>query len=437
LLKSFRIILPVLILSAVLCCYSRQAFAQKADYSRCEGKNIKEIRIIGANKTKHYIILRELYSSVGQPFSVKNVVRDDQSLDKLGIFSYVNIYPIEEEGEVVLVIDVKETIRYLPVVSMSISDENGISIGGGLKSVNMFGRAIQFSGVALFGGATTIEFRLKDPWVTGNHFGYTAEYYHRDRDNELYGFHEISDEPSLILSNYIGQNGRMRLLIGYQYITSDQPGKTLSDNNKDNVITLGYTLGTDTRDYVNNPHSGWWTEFGIERAWNLDVSEAFWRGIIDVRRYVSLGGSHILAIFSLATLTTGTVGKDVAVWQQFGLGGTNSIRGWDLGSEIGKNQFINTLEYRYNVIEPKNVELWGMNTPMGLQIAVFGDLGAAWNMPDEFKHKFIGGGGIGLRLLIAYVGMVRFDFGMGQPGGKLSVHIGSGAKDDRQRERVR
>jgi outer membrane protein insertion porin family len=410
---------------------------KESDYSRYEGKNIKEIRIIGANKTKEYIILRELHSSVGQPFTEKNVVHDDQSLDKLGIFSYVNIYPIEEEGEVVLVIDVKETIRYLPVVSISISDENGISIGGGLKSVNMFGRAIQFSGVALFGGATTIEFRLKDPWVTGNHLGYNAEYFHRDRDNELFSFHEISDEPALILSSYIGRHGRMRLLIGYQYITSDQPGRTLSENNKDNVLTLGYMLGTDTRDYATNPHRGWWTEFGIERAWNLDVSEAFWRGIVDVRCYVSLGGSHILGIFSFAALTTGTVDKDVAVWQQFGLGGTNSIRGWDLGSRTGKNQFINTLEYRYNIIEPKNLDIWRINIPVGLQLALFGDVGAAWNEPEEFRHEFIGGGGAGIRLLLPYVGMVRFDFGLGEPNGKLLVHIGSGTKADRQRDRVR
>ena len=131
---------------------------------------------------------------MGEPYLEASGREDVQRLDRLGVFADVEVYGEEDAGEVILNIEVVETLRFLPVISMSISDENGISVGAGLKSVNLRGKAIYFSGVARFGGATTIEVTLRDPWLWGNHLGYQLEYYHRERRNELYKFDEIADE---------------------------------------------------------------------------------------------------------------------------------------------------------------------------------------------------------------------------------------------------
>ena len=53
--------------------------------------------------------------------------------------------------------------------------------------------AILAAGVALFGGETTVEVSLEDPWVAGDRIGYTAEYYHRERDNVIQDFFEKDD----------------------------------------------------------------------------------------------------------------------------------------------------------------------------------------------------------------------------------------------------
>ena len=70
----------------------------------------------------------------------------------------------------------------------------------------------------------------------------------------------------------------------------------------------------------------------------------FWRVHFDVRRFQPLADRHTLAFFSLTTLQMGTVGVEIPIYQDFQLGGGNSIRGWGLESTSGKNQFINTLE---------------------------------------------------------------------------------------------
>ena len=345
----------------------------------------------------------------------------------------------EEGGEIILTVEVQETLRFLPVISISISDENGISLGAGLKSVNLLGRAIYLSGVARFGEATTVEFVLRDPWLWGNHIGYEIEYYHRDRRNELFGFNEIADEVFLTLRRYIRERGRIGLRYSYQFIKSDEDGKTLSSTNQDNVSTVAFFLGYDSLDFKSNPSTGWKNEIPVARSGAFDTDSGFWRTDIDLRRYFSLSKQQTLAVSSLTTITTGTVDKEIAAWQQFGLGGTNSVRGWDLGSMKGKNQFINTLEYRYLLMKPRAFSYFGITAFLGLQLDVFGDFGWAWEGEDlnEFGDSFIGGYGAGIRFLIPYVGVARLEFGFGQPRGGIKVHLGSFEKPVRQRDRVR
>jgi outer membrane translocation and assembly module TamA len=133
------------------------------------------------------------------------------------------------------------------------------------------------------------------------------------------------------------------------------------------------------------------------------------------------------------------VGEDVAPWQVFGIGGTNTVRGWEFAARRGKNQFINTLEYRITVMKPRLIHLpFNIKYRGGIGIAVFGDLGIGWDTQDQFKaEKFIGGFGLGVRLLLPIVGVLRLDVGWGQPGKSILIHFGAYEKPVMARRRVR
>ncbi len=406
-------------------------------YEHLYGKIVTDIRIAGAESTREYIIKRELASRIGEPYTELNAGKDFERLDNLGIFSKIELEPTEEDGGVVLNILVTETFRYLPVVSISIDDENGISIGGGLKSVNMFGKGVFLSAVARFGGATTVEVILRNPWVMGNHFGYELEYFHRDRRNELYDFDEIADEFFFTLSSYIGESGRVGVRYSLQNIKSNEPGRTISADNTDLVSTLGLFLGYDTRDLWSNPSTGWWNEVAFEKVGLFGDEIDFLRAHIDIRRFFRIRDRHVIAFFSLTSLTEGTVMEDIAMWQLYSLGGTNSIRGWELASRTGKHQFINTLEYRYTFLKPRTISWFGINAHIGLQFAAFADVGTAWTEDDDFRKNFIDGYGLGIRFIVPYIGLARVDFGLGQPNGRILIHLGAYEKPVRQRDRVR
>ena len=407
-----------------------------ADVDQLYGKTLKKIRISALRYTKREIIIRELASRLGEPYLRENAEKDGKRLDQLGIFSAIDLEAIEEGDEVVLVIEVKETFPYLPTISLDVNDENGLSIGPGFKSINLGGRDISFSASARFGGATDLDTSIENPWFAGNHLSYKLEFDQRDRRNELDDFAEVSTEINARLGSYVGEHGRIGGHFNFLSLGSDTAGTTLSADNRDNTPALVLFVGYDSRDFWTSPKRGWWNEVEISKNGGfLGGDGDFWRVHFDVRRFQPLADRHTLAFFFLTTLQTGTVGVEIPIYQDFHLGGTNSIRGWGLDSTSGKNPFINTLEYRYDLMTPKALNIFGFGFYVGLQVALFGDLGTAWG--DNQGNQWLDGYGFGLRILIPFVDMIRIDFAFGEPGKGLNSQIGLGEKAVKQRSRVR
>jgi outer membrane protein insertion porin family len=423
----------------ILVLISSSLFAQVEPES-LYGKIIKEIRIEGLKRTKEYIVTRELISKVGESLLKENLDREHQRLELLDIFSKITITPSVQDDGVLLTYSFVETFPFLPSISIQITDENGISAGAGLKSPNLLGRDISFSGRLLLGGATTVELLLENPWVTGNHLGYKVEYYHRERENQIANFNEKADEFYLNIGSYLGEHGRIVGSFEFLSIRSDTDNAMLSPDNHDEVSRFALHLGYDNRDAFSDTHRGWWNDLAFSREMKIFNSDSdFYQVDLDIRRYIPLADRHTLALFSLTTLRTGTVGEHVAPWQLFGIGGTNTVRGWEYAARTGKNQFINTLEYRFTIIEPRLIML-PFNIPYkgGIHLAVFGDLGIGWDQKNEFTAKnFIGGYGVGVRLMLPIVGIMRIDFGWGQPGKAIMIHLGAYEKPVVARKRVR
>ncbi len=427
----------ILTLLSFICAVSS---AKASGTNEMYGKPLKEIRISGARYTDTHILTRELASKVGQPYLKENAEKDYARLDRLDIFSSVKITPLLENDSVALQIDVKEIFPYLPFFSYEVTDENGFAGGPGFQSVNLLRRDIFFFGAARFGGATNINFLYENPWIAGNHFSVRFEFYQRDRFNDLDDFNEIASEANLQIGSFIGEYGRIGGRLGFLSIKSDSAGRTLATSNRDNLPTLGFYIGYDSRDLWSNPHRGWHNEFEISKSGGLLGADGdYWSFTFDVRRYLPIINRHTLAIFSLATLRIGDVGDEIPPHQDFHIGGTNSVRGWELDSRRGKHQFLNTAEYRFTLLEPRLLTApFGLTFDIGLQLALFGDLGIAWDESEQFKSdNFIGGFGFGLRFLVPFVNMFRVDFGFGEPGESIRLHIGAFEKPVAQRFRVR
>jgi len=143
----------------------------------------------------------------------------------------------------------------------------------------------------------------------------------------------------------------------------------------------------------------------------------------------------------LATVQSGTVGVDLPVYLTYHLGGANSIRGYsinDLGHVLeGKDQLLGTVEYSVNLLPLRRWDIWKFALRMGLDFAVFSDIGIAWtDSRDLAADRARAGVGAGLRLLVPGSEMVRFDVGWSKDGG-FHFHFASGSKPVAQRQRIR
>lgn len=404
------------------------------------GTIIGELRFEGLNRTKEYIVTRELVSKVGEPCLQENLEQDEENLHQLDIFSQIEITPEIGPDGVIVHYKFVELLKFLPSLGIRFSDETGVSAGLGIKMPNLMGKDIYLSARFLVGGYSELELVLDNPWVWGNRWGYKLEYYHREKDNLVENFFETSDEFYLTSGPNLGKHGRVGGILSFLSIRSDTDGKTISPDNHDLASRLGLYIGYDSLDAFVGTTRGWWNELVLTQAIELfENSSQYTQVDLDLRRYQPLADRHILLGTTLTTVRSGTVGVEVAPWEQFGIGGTNTVRGWNFAARKGMNQMLNTLEYRYMLLKPTGLNLpLGIKYRGGLALAAFVDNGIGWERgPDFAARNFIDGYGVGLRFLLPIVGVARVDVAWGEHGEGVFLHLGSFEKATFARRRVR
>ena len=404
-----------------------------------ENKTITAMTLSGNNSTRDYIIQREFDLEVGDPLDIDELAEGYQNLENLGIFGSI-IVNVKEDGDGVAVEWLfREMPPFIPYLAFRYTEENGFSVGPAISSVNLFGRALRLSGRVLFGGTNTAILTMRWPWITGSyHLSFDLDASHLIRDDELNEFEETSDEITPWIGRYVGDKGRIRGMMGYFRMESDIDGITLSENNADNFLRVGGSIGYDSRDSWRVPREGW--EHQLEAIFTTGDG-TFLTTNLDIRRFQPLTERQALFIGALTTLQTGTVGEDVPQYLTYRMGGANSIRGYnitELGKTLyGKNQFIGTLEYHYTLLPLKAYHLLKWSAALGLQLALFTDTGIAWSDSDDFNtERWKTGFGFGIRLLVPGTEMTRFDVGFNR-NGDVYFHFGNWFKWTAQRFRLR
>ena len=408
-----------------------------------QGQVVAEVEIVGRKVTREGVVAREIHTTAGEPLVTATVVADVQRLQNMQIFSEIGVVvePLADE-RVRVRFALKEMNSWLPTVATQYTEENGFSIGPGVAALNLTGRNIRLTGSAIFGGTTQAWTDFNWPWITGHHVGLRGRAAFLQRLDSLNEFEEKSQELRLRPSRFLGEHGRVG--VGFQLLTvaSDRDGKTLSPTNEDLLVSLEASLGWDTRDSWNNPRKGWKNELVVSKTGGgLGGEGDFWGLILDIRRFQPTSANQRLMLSGLMSLQSGEVGVTVPEYLQYRLGGANTIRGHDvetLGRVLfGLNQLLGTAEYSFRVVPMRRFDFWKLSFRLGLEVALFGDVGVAWTESGDLNaRRARGGGGAGLRLLIPGNEMVRVDFGWSEEGG-FRVHLAGGTKPERQRGRLR
>ena len=351
-MRASRITITITVAILVTGCWLHPARAQVApnvsalepSTSRdLEGKVVREIRIAqGLRPSTVDIVRRHLASRQGMPFHHATLLEDRRRLDALRLFSAVEIRPVAAGDEVVLEVDVKETLRLLPYVALSVTDENGLSGGPAFRGINLLGRGSLTSGTLQFGGMTVVGARVTRPTVTPGAWALDVGAGYRSRRNELFDY----DEISTALAGRAGWNWTDRVQVGgraeFVWFDTGSAEVALSPDGTDHLPAVGLAATYNSLDSLTNPRAGWFGSVDIGRTFGDADS---WALTLDGRRFQPLTARTTVSLVAFAVFQSGVVGRELPQYMQFGIGGENSVRGWELGSRVGKNQAIGTVEY--------------------------------------------------------------------------------------------
>ena len=195
-------------------------------------------------------------------------------------------------------------------------------------------------------------------------------------------------------------------------------GDSISLLSRGTVSAASIGFLRDTRDLRIEPSSGGRESFVVEQAVKfLGGTTNFTKLDLDLRRYIPIiAGDRIGAPAKLVVAGRVVLGRSVnqlPIFEQYYIGGTDTVRGYNTEQQFGDNQLYGNLELRYRFQQ----KITGV---------LFADSGTAYGGRFSTGNdiNLLSSVGVGVRL-VTPIGPIRLDYGVGRNGGKTHFGIGS------------
>ncbi|MGI4787213.1 MAG: BamA/OMP85 family outer membrane protein [Janthinobacterium lividum] len=416
--------------------------------------HINSIKITGLKKTKPIVVTRELRSQVGDVLDEKKLQKDLTRVYNLGLFDEVGPFDPSstDVGKVDITVPVTEKRSGQVSVGVGYSSTAKLVGQAQLAENNFRGLGERVSLQWQVGGVdsqSSLELGFFEPYLDKRHTSLDLDLY----DKAVYRFDSGSLTGGSVdttgnTNTYVERHRGATFGINRPYgdaltlgitgrsesVTTDNFTVSTADQyirQKGTVTGVGLRGILSNRDNESAPAAGGLTSLSVEfvgastePADSLAVSplppgrEYFTKLGVDIRRYSSLQGPRKPGNFNqpkrvLATrLLIGTTARDVPFFEQYFLGGADSLRGYDQDRFWGSSLALFQAELRVPVGKDNN-----------FQGVLLFDGGDAWNsiyqvqgLTQHTAFKLEADYGVGIRL-VTPIGPIRLDYAIPTTGG--------------------
>lgn len=416
-----RNILSVLIGIILL---AQPCFAQE---NAPDSVKIGSITVLGNEKTKDYIITRELEFTSGDVISIEELNQARFRIFNLNLFNNVEFYFDEKEDSYDLNIFVYERwyIFPIPIFFINERDWDKLSYGLGVSHSNFRGRAEQVWASGWLGYNPGFSVNYYNRWFAGEKRLYTQFSMFSQRINtksfQFLGEDEKHSWTSLLLGRRFGLHWYVNTTVGVNFIgATDRDMLWQSSSPTDKIATWQFLIRHDTRDLWEYPKNGAHRRISFihNRLLNGGSNYNLWSA--DFREYRSFKGITFAGRVA-ASLTQ----NQLPVYRRLYFGYRERIRGYFDGVAEGDNRFIASAEVRVPVIREKLIPLssdsWYYSfiqfIKFGLYVTAFYDTGTIWDQDENFSDaNFLKGKGIGLNVILPYSVVLRFERAYNEEG---------------------
>lgn len=377
---------------------------------------INDIKIKGNEKTKEYVIRREIKVKPGDIFDLKQIQEDMRDVANLGFFNNVQprIERIADSGKVDLIIEVEENKTGNFQVGAVYSTKDGFLGYLEVKEQNLLGRAQKLGFKWEFGQTTNYELNFYDPWLFGEKFSFGADLYNTTRRDLSETNPDDKDHPFIYDKNSIGaslQIGRpiYEDIMGSVKFKYEHTTLTYQDGNDDDfdpdkpkdsgdTRSLTFSAARDTTDNIFNPHTGNRITASLEYAGQLlGGKNSFTKYNFEVAQYYpGFKQDHTWAF----RLKTGLSPHNLPKYEEYAVGGSETLRGYKPSQFTGNKMLLLNAEYRIPIVK-------------SIEGVLFTDSGYAWAYQTPLKlsdMEFSIGAGVRLSTPL---GQIRLDYAFG------------------------
>ncbi len=373
---------------------------------------VGRIEISGNQKTRDWVIRREILLNEGDIFNSALLRKSYENLNNLNYFSSVtmNPQPVPTTKQVNLAVNVKE------------KPTGFLSVGGGYSSVDKLigmvnisqanlggrGESLKLSG-ELGGLSSYYELSFNEPWLFGHRLSLSTSIFKQNQDyldytQEASGF-DVSLSRAISANTWLSTQYRFEydtitgILNSASPVIQQQVGSKLTSS-----ITPG--IVRDTRDNYLLPHTGSRNSLYVTFA-GLGGDNKFLKAVGESEWFFPVSRTTTLSLRGIIGYSTGLFGSDMPLYDRFYVGGIYTIRGLGFGDagpqDIngepigGLNEMVGNVTYIYPLISA--FKLYG---------DVFFDTGSAYDslLPRDIRYTT----GTGLRW-ISPIGPIRIEWG--------------------------
>lgn len=427
-------------------------------YITADGESTDEEGNPIGGRTRDFIITREFESEPGDVFQEDAIQQDVAQVFGLGIFEDIRLSldPGDEDPR-----KVKVVVNVAERDTGSIGASLGFNLRGDLfgqlsyNEDNLGGnnQKLRTEGRLTTRGDFLFDVSFTDPWIAGDPYrtSYTASLFNRRATSLIFDNGPIDvdlpngDTPRL---NRLGtgisfsrplDNG-LSLSLGGQYervavldgdgdvFAQDELGNELTESGtgRDDLFTVQFGAVLDRRNDPGLPTSGNLFRVGTEQSIPIGSGSVFFNKVrgsysqyVPVRLIGGDSGRETIAFNLQGGLAVG----GLPPYEQFPLGGGNSVRGFEEGGVGSGDAFLlGTVEYRFPLFT------------QFLNGALFADYGTdlgsgrGANDPAAVRGKPGSGFGYGAGIRVQTpLGALRLDYGIGSEG-DTRFHFGFGER---------
>ncbi|NWF89132.1 MAG: BamA/TamA family outer membrane protein [Ignavibacteriaceae bacterium] len=357
-----------------------------------EGK-IFRIEIDGNERTSQTIITREFPIKEGENFLYQNIEEGLRNLKSTNLFDNI-IFNVKRENDGnVIVLQVSERESGVVRFGFRADNENKTQASLDVRDENLFGSGTEI-GALIYGGARNrgliLEHKANRLWNT--YLTYKINAYYQIDDVFLYGddlanseyrfsrsalgeYRQIYYGASVSVGTQVEKFGNLIFKGKYQVDQIKNKTNEIISPYKAEIVSLKISTTIDTQDKYPFPKNGFLFNGFYETAQTvLGGDIGFTNFSFDYKSYFSFAHDHTLAPrFSL-----GFGDKTLPLSQHYSLGGLYSFFGMREDEFRGRQLFLASLEYRYNL----PVDLF-FDTYFMLRY----DLGSIWDVQEAIRFK--------------------------------------------------